>query len=54
MLSPQERHLLIAVALVLILGGVVKACRTRVEVEVAPRENLPTLDGQAKPEPSAD
>ena len=44
MLSPQERHLLIGILLVLMIGGVVKACRSRVTVEQGPKEALPTLD----------
>lgn len=54
MFSPQERHLLLVIALVLVLGAVVKGCRSRVTVEAMPREELPTLDAPAKPEPSAD
>jgi hypothetical protein len=54
MLSPQERHLLTGVLLVLLLGGLVKACRTRVIPENGPAEALPSLDAPAKPEPPAD
>jgi hypothetical protein len=54
MLSPDERKLIIAILLVLMLGGVVKACRSRVAVEEVPREVLPSLDPPAKPEPPVD
>ena len=40
MLSPQERHLLTGILLVLMLGGLVKACRSRVTVEEGPKETL--------------
>lgn len=49
MFSPQERHLLIVIALVLLLGAVVKGCRSRVTVEAMPREDLPSLDAPANP-----
>jgi hypothetical protein len=54
MLSPQERHLLIGILLVLMLGGLVKACRSRVTVVEVPKETLPSLDAPVKPEAPAD
>ena len=54
MLSPQERHLLVGILLVLMLGGVVKACRSRVTVEHFPKETLPSLDPPVKAEPRVD
>jgi hypothetical protein len=37
MLSPQERHLLITVFLVLVLGALVKSCRHRVTMAEIPK-----------------
>jgi hypothetical protein len=55
MLAPQERHLLVGILMVLMLGGVVKSCRSRVTVEQVPREVLPSLDEPpAKAEPPVD
>jgi len=54
MLSPDERKLLIAILLVLMLGGVVKACRSQVTVNEAPKEVLPSLDPPAEPKPPVD
>lgn len=54
MLSPEERKLLTGILLVLMLGAVVKACRSRVTVGEVPREVLPSLDSPAKPSASAD
>jgi hypothetical protein len=54
MLSPQERHLLVGILLVLMLGGVVKSCRSRVTAAEVPKEVLPSLDAPAKPEPPPD
>jgi hypothetical protein len=54
MLAPQERHLLVGILLVLMIGGVVRSCRTRVTVEQVPKETLPSLDPPAKAEPPVD
>jgi hypothetical protein len=54
MLSPQERHLLIGILMILMLGWVVKSCRSRVTVEQGPREVLPSVDAAPKPEPPPD
>jgi hypothetical protein len=54
MLSPQERHLLAGILMVLLLGGLVKSCRSRVRVEQGPKEALPSLEVPAKPEPPPD
>jgi hypothetical protein len=51
MLSPQERHLLIGILLILLLGALVRGCRTRVTSERGAAEALPSLDGTAPPKP---
>jgi hypothetical protein len=54
MLSPQERHLLAGILMVLLLGGVMKSCRARVTVEKGPAEALPSVEAALKPEPPPD
>jgi hypothetical protein len=54
MLSPQERHLIIGILLVLALGATVKACRSRSLVEQGPKETLPSVAAPAKPDPGVD
>jgi hypothetical protein len=54
MLAPQERHLLVGILMVLLLGWGVKSCRDRVTVEHFPKETLPSLDPPAKAEPPVD
>ena len=54
MLSPEERKLLTGILLVLMLGAVVKTCRSRVEVRPIPKEELPSLDPPVKPALPAD
>jgi hypothetical protein len=54
MLSPQERHLVIGILLVLVLGATVKACRSRVTVEQGPKDTLPSVEAPAKPDSGVD
>ncbi|MFZ4767819.1 MAG: hypothetical protein ACOYMN_22960 [Roseimicrobium sp.] len=46
MLSPEERHLLIGIMLVLLLGAMVKSYRTHVREINIPKEELTTLDAR--------
>ena len=54
MISTHERIILITIGLVLLLGAVVKSCRSRVTVEKIPMENLPSVPARGEPEPSPD
>jgi hypothetical protein len=54
MLSPEERKLITTILLVILLGAVVKACRSNVTMEEIPKDPLPSLDDAAKAEPPVD
>ena len=49
MLSPEERHLIIGIMLLLLLGAAVKSCRSHVRVQDIPKEELPSLDASPLP-----
>ena len=53
-LSPSERILLLAILAVVLLGTVVRTCRSRVEVQERPREVLPTVEAPAQSEEAPD
>ena len=44
MVAPEERNLIIAFVLLLLLGGIVRSCRHRVTVEEFPPEKLPSIE----------
>lgn len=52
MLSPQERHLLIAIALLLLMGGLVKSCRSRTVEADLPRQPAPATLPESPAEPA--
>lgn len=53
-LSPSERILLLAILVVLLLGTVVRSCRSRVEVRKGPPQVLPAVETPAQSEEAPD